>query len=127
MKKKFLALVMTLSMVLSLVPMTALATGDSTTSVTQEGQSAGADANGSNQEGGSNADSDSTTTTEGGESTTTPEPSNNAAKIGDDEYPTVADAIDAIKEESSDNTITLLRDVEENITIGKSLTLDIDG
>ena len=66
MKKKFLALVMTLSMVLSLVPMTALATGDSTTSVTQEGQSAGADANGSNQEGGSNADSDSTTTSGGG-------------------------------------------------------------
>ena len=66
MKKKFLALVMTLSMVLSLVPMTALAAGDSTTSVTQEGQSAGADANGSNQEGGSNADSDSTTTSGGG-------------------------------------------------------------
>ena len=62
MKKKFLALVLTLSMVLSLVPMTALAAGDGTTSVTQEGQSAGADANGSNQEGGSNADSDSTTT-----------------------------------------------------------------
>ena len=66
MKKKFLALVLTLSMVLSLVPMTALAAGDSTTSVTQEGQSAGADANGSNQEGGSNADSDSTTTSGGG-------------------------------------------------------------
>ena len=64
MKKKFLALVLTLSMVLSLVPMTALATGDSTTSVTQEGQSAGADANGSNQEGGSNADSDSTSGTD---------------------------------------------------------------
>ena len=70
MKKKFLALVMTLSMVLSLVPMTALATGDSTTSVTQEGQSAGADANGSNQEGGSNADSDSTTTSDGGSTDT---------------------------------------------------------
>ena len=62
MKKKFLALVLTLAMVLSLVPMTALAAGDGTTSVTQEGQSAGADANESNQEGGSNADSDSTTT-----------------------------------------------------------------
>ena len=35
MKKKFLALVMTLSMVLSLVPMTALATGDSTSTETQ--------------------------------------------------------------------------------------------
>ena len=35
MKKKFLALVMTLSMVLSLVPMTALAAGDSTSAETQ--------------------------------------------------------------------------------------------
>ena len=35
MKKKFLALVMTLSMVLSLVPMTALATGDGTSAETQ--------------------------------------------------------------------------------------------
>ena len=70
MKKKFLALVLTLAMVLSLVPMTALAAEDSTTSVTQEGQSAGADANGSNQEGGSNADSDSTTTSGGGSTDT---------------------------------------------------------
>ena len=35
MKKKFLALVMTLSMVLSLVPMTALATGDDASAETQ--------------------------------------------------------------------------------------------
>lgn len=35
MKKKFLALVMTLSMVLSLVPMTALAAGDGTSAETQ--------------------------------------------------------------------------------------------
>ena len=171
MKKKFLALVMTLSMVLSLVPMTALATGDSTTSVTQEGQSAGADANGSNQEGGSNADSDGSTDTSkdsgantenkdentgsGSESTGDPskpedggtpsgggagggtvtEPTEQekpevpkyAAQIGDDKYPTVTDAIDAIKAESSDNTITLLRDVTENIKIKKSLTLDLGG
>ena len=178
MKKKFLALVLTLSMVLSLVPMTALATEDGEptgqSTMTAENQAAGADANEGKQESGSNTGAnnasggDSTgtsdtntnngsnenaggtesgdsstsgtgstegggipssggTTTEGGESTTTPEPSNNAAKIGDDEYPTVADAIDAIKEESSDNTITLLRDVEENITIGKSLTLDLAG
>ena len=77
MKKKFLALVMTLSMVLSLVPMTALAAGDSTTSVTQEGQSAGADANGSNQEGGSNADSDSTTTSGGGRTDTSKDSNTN--------------------------------------------------
>ena len=68
MKKKFLALVLTLSMVLSLVPMTALAAeGDQVDTVAAGSQSAGEDANGSNQEGGSNADSDSTPT---GESST---------------------------------------------------------
>ena len=66
MKKKFLALVMTLAMVLSLVPMTALATedgeptGQSTT--TAENQAASADANEGKQESGSNADGVSTTT-----------------------------------------------------------------
>lgn len=55
MKKKFLALVMTLSMVLSLVPMTALATeGDKVDTVAAESQSAGADANEGKQESGSN-------------------------------------------------------------------------
>ena len=192
MKKKFLALVMTLSMVLSLVPMTALAAGDSTTSVTQEGQSAGADANGSNQEGGSNADSDSTTTSGGGrtdtskdsntnpenknenkdsesgstggttssgssengtegsgstkggstttegsgagggtvteptepETPTEPEAPKNAAQIGENKYPTVADAMAAAK---PGDTIVLLRNVTESITINKSLTLDLAG
>ena len=59
MKKKFLALVMTLSMVLSLVPMTALAAGDGQeqeNTVAAESQSAGEDANGSSN---SNADSGS--------------------------------------------------------------------
>ena len=51
MKKKFLALVMTLSMVLSLVPMTALATEEGTAPATQEGQSVGADATGNGPEG----------------------------------------------------------------------------
>ena len=51
MKKKFLALVMTLSMVLSLVPMTALATEGGTAPATQEGQSVGADATGNSSEG----------------------------------------------------------------------------
>ena len=51
MKKKFLALVMTLSMVLSLVPMTALATEGNTASATQEGQSVAADAIGNSTEG----------------------------------------------------------------------------
>lgn len=51
MKKKFLALVMTLSMVLSLVPMTALAAEEGTAPATQEGQSVGADATGNGPEG----------------------------------------------------------------------------
>ena len=72
MKKKFLALVMTLSMVLSLVPMTALATGDGEPTgqptTTAEGQPASEGANGGSQESDSNADSGSTPT--GGESST---------------------------------------------------------
>ena len=74
MKKKFLALVMTLSMVLSLVPMTALATeGESTgqTTTTTEGQPAGEGANAGNQDsssatGGNNStdDGDNTDTSD---------------------------------------------------------------
>ena len=134
MKKKFLALVMTLSMVLSLVPMTALATeGDQVATVAAGSQSAGEDANGGSQDSNSNADSSSTTTSGEGSTGTgpteqeKPEVPEYAAKIGDDKYPTVTDAIDAIKEGSSDNTITLLCDVTENITINKSLTLDLGG
>ena len=66
MKKKFLALVMTLSMVLSLVPMTALATGGDSQAgqptATAENQAAGADANGSNQDSNSTTDGGSTPT-----------------------------------------------------------------
>ena len=55
MKKKFLALVMTLSMVLSLVPMTALATEDSQANTVAAGsQSASEGANEGKQESGSN-------------------------------------------------------------------------
>ena len=69
MKKKFLALVMTLSMVLSLVPMTALATeGSQANTVAAGSQSASEGANGDNQDSNSNADSSSTTT--GSESST---------------------------------------------------------
>ena len=57
MKKKFLALVMTLSMVLSLVPMTALAAGDGEPTeqpiTTTEGQPAGGATNEDNQKGDS--------------------------------------------------------------------------
>ena len=181
MKKKFLALVMTLSMVLSLVPMTALATEGNTASAIQEGQSVAADATGNSTEGdaatsgspgedqnpdgndtgdsgnsGGDAGNENPGETESGEPSTpgtgtgaeggntgtggstegggkegggeipsTPEASTDAAKIGATKYETIAKAIEAA--ESSNNTITLLRDVKENITIDKSLTLDLAG
>lgn len=53
-----------------------------------------------------------------------PEASKNAAKIGEKAYPTVADAI---ADAQQDDTIVLLRDVTENITINKSLTLNLGG
>ena len=82
MKKKFLALVMTLSMVLSLVPMTALAAGgDSTeqTTTTTEGQPTGADVNKGDQEGNSNAGGGSTPTSVGGSSDTSDTNTNNGS------------------------------------------------
>ena len=173
MKKKFLALVLTLTMVLSLVPMTALAAengqvekeatvaaGETTNAGTNEGsQDSGSPTGGDNAGSGDNADTskapgannkdegkdsgsentDETTpgspskpggggtTTEGG-GTTTPEPETpeNAAKIGEKQYKTIAAAI-AEANDTETNTITLLRDVRENITIDKSLTLDLAG
>ena len=66
MKKKFLALVMTLSMVLSLVPMTALAAGDGQeqeNTVATESQPAGEGANAGNQDSSSaTGDGDNTDT-----------------------------------------------------------------
>ena len=47
-----------------------------------------------------------------------------AAKIGEKAYPTVADAIAAA---DGSESIVLLRDVTENITINKSLTLNLGG
>ena len=64
MKKKFLALVMTLSMVLSLVPMTALAAEDSQAGQTltaAEGQTENAATNGDNQKGDSTTGDDNST------------------------------------------------------------------
>lgn len=58
------------------------------------------------------------------ETPTKPEAPKNAAKIGEDEYPTVAAAIAAA---DGSESIVLLRDVTENITINKSLTLDLGG
>ena len=180
MKKKFLALVLTLSMVLSLVPMTALAAGDDRVDTVAAGsQAASEGANGDNQDSNSNADSVSTTTgggdisdtsdtntntnnkdegkdsgsentgettpgspskpeggTEGGSTegsgtdggTVTepekPEVPANAAKIGGTEYPTITAAIEAA---TANDTIELLRNVTENITIDESLTLDLAG
>ena len=183
MKKKFLALVMTLSMVLSLVPMTALAAGDGTAPATQEGQSVGADANVSNQDsssitggdknttggedstntpdtntnngnkgsesenaGGTTTDDSSTsgtgstegggteggsipssggTTTEGGESTTPPESSNKVAKIGNNKYETLDEAIAAA---GATDVIELLNDCELTVgTINKTITINGNG
>lgn len=53
-----------------------------------------------------------------------PEAPKSAAKIGEKAYPTVADAI---ADAQQDDTIVLLRDVTENITINKSLTLNLGG
>lgn len=51
------------------------------------------------------------------------------AKIGENKYPTIADAIDAanIYDANSDVTIVMLHDVTENIEINRSLTLDLGG
>ena len=51
-----------------------------------------------------------------------PEAPKSAVKIGEKAYPTVADAI---ADAQQDDTIVLLRDVTENITINKSLTLNL--
>ena len=80
MKKKFLALVMTLSMVLSLVPMTALAAeGESTgqTTTTTEGQPAGEGANAGNQDS-SSATGDDNSTDDGDNTDTNKAPDTNA-------------------------------------------------
>ena len=62
--------------------------------------------------------------TSASETPTEPEAPKNAAKIGENEYPTVADAIAAADGRES---VVLLRDVTENIKINKSLTLDLGG
>ena len=184
MKKKFLALVMTLAMVLSLVPVTALATGDGQeqeTTVATESQPAGEGANAGNQDNNSNADGGSTTTSGGGStdtskdsntnpenkdenqngepgstggtttgdsstsgtegsgtdsgstssggSTTTVTEPENAAKIDDTEYPTVADAMAAA---TPGDTIKLLKDITESVKVevtknfGGELTIDLN-
>ena len=51
-----------------------------------------------------------------------PETPKSAAKIGESEYASIADALAAAQ---PGDTIELLKDVTENITINKSLTLDL--
>ena len=151
MKKKFLALVMTLSMALSLVPMTALAAEGGSTEqplMTAEGATGGetggttgsetggatggetGGATGGETGGATGGETGGTTGGEtggttggetGGETSSTPA---NAAKIGTTEYASIADAIATA---DGSEPIVLLRDVTENITIGKSLTLDLAG
>ena len=182
MKKKFLALVMTLSMVLSLVPMTALAAGDGEpagqSTTTAENQAAGEgagnqdsssttggnknttsseDSTDTSKEPGANTENKNENTGSGSESTgdpskpesggtpsgggaggsTTTEPTESekpevpkyAAKIGDDEYPTVADAMAAAK---PGDTIVLLKDITESVEVkvtkdfGGELTIDLN-
>ena len=119
MKKKFLALVMTLSMVLSLVPMTALATGDS-----QAGQTLTAAEGATGGETGGTTGSETGGTTGGETSGETPSTPTDAAKIGETKYATITAAIDKA---TATDTIVLLRNVTENIKINKSLTLDLGG
>ena len=58
------------------------------------------------------------------ETPTEPEAPKNAAKIGEKGYASIADALAAAQ---PGDTIVLLRSVTENITINKSLTLDLGG
>ena len=168
MKKKFLALVMTLAMVLSLVPVTALATdgndageqsasqpaddGTNGSGSSASGDSGATTGGGDNESGGTGGTEGGTSTgdsstpdtgtgtegddtgtgsgtssggsSEGGETEPTPETSENAAKIGETEYESLAKAINNAM---SGDTVELLCDVTEDITISKSLTLDLCG
>ena len=115
--KRLLASILAASMLLAMSPF-ALAEGtEDTTGQTGQEQSQG----------------QSTEVKTEGEGTSTeqgkPETSVNAARIGKNEYPTVAKAIAAanIYDANSDVTIVMLRDVTENIKINKSLTLDLGG
>ena len=115
--KRLLASILAASMLLAMSPF-ALAEGtEDTTGQTGQEQSQG----------------QSTEVKTEGEGTSTeqgkPETSVNAARIGKNEYPTVAKAIAAanIYDANSNVTIVMLRDVTENIKINKSLTLDLGG
>ena len=115
--KRLLASILAASMLLAMSPF-ALAEGtEDTTGQTGQEQSQGQSTEVKTEGEG--------TSTEQGKTET----SVNAARIGKNEYPTVAKAIAAanIHDANSDVTIVMLRDVTENIKINKSLTLDLGG
>ena len=121
--KRLLASILAASMLLAMSPF-ALADGTegqeqpvevSTTGNTTDPGTTGGTTEGSGTGSG---------TTEGGGGTEQekPETPEIAAKIGENEYPTIADAIAAA---DGSEPIVLLHDVTENIKINKSLTLDL--
>ena len=78
-------------------------------------------AEGSTSASKTSAESESPTESE---TPTEPETPKSAAKIGESEYASIADALAAAQ---PGDTIVLLRNVTENITINKSLTLNLGG
>lgn len=72
------------------------------------------------------ADGDAENTADGSASagTGSSEVTSAVAKIGDVEYPTLQAAVDAAK---AKNTIQLVANTDENVTIAKALTLDLNG
>ena len=104
-------------------------TGDANpTAGNDGGGETGASGGGSDvQPGGSGKEGESSSAETGGGTTEQEKPETpvNAAKIdGKNEYASIADAID---EAQPGDTIVLLRAVTENITIHRSLTLDLNG
>ena len=103
--------------------------GTNSEALKTEGQSskdvnpAGKDTTAGGGTSASKTQAESETPTES-ENPTEPEASKNAAKIGEKEYASIADALAAAQ---PGDTIVLLRDVTENITINKSLTLNLGG
>ena len=120
--KRLLASILAASMLLAMSPF-ALAEGpEDTTNQTGQGQSQSTEVKTENVGGGSSESSGGSESTgsgtEGGGTTE----SENAAKIGKIEYAYIAAALAAAQ---PGDTIELLRDVTENITINQSLTLDL--
>ena len=115
--KRLLASILAASMLLAMSPF-ALAEGtEDTTNQTGQEQSQGQSTEVKTEGEGTGIEQEK------------PETSVNAAKIGENVYPTVAKAIDAanIYDANSDVTIVMLHDVTENIEIHRSLTLDLGG